>query len=163
MKLKKVKGFSLIEVLVAIGVFSIVALVTTQSLASSLRNSRKSDAISRSRQNVDYAISTMERLLRNAQDISCSGDNRTLNYVDEFGNNSSFRCAGDHIASGSARLTSNSVLIDCSARPVFTCSVAGPTVPEAVEIILTAEDALMGNTEEGATVTSKTKVLLRNY
>ena len=119
------QGFSIIEMLVVIAVFSILAIVTTQTLSLSLRGSRKSDAQSRARQNVDYAISTMERLLRNSKSITGACGSQ-INYVDEYDKAGRFRCmcsgSDCYIASGSAnlRITSSEVTItNCSN--VFSC------------------------------------------
>lgn len=162
----KVRGFSLVELLIAVGIFAIVAVVTTQSLSSSLRNSRKSDAIRKTRENVDYALSSMERLLRNAQEVNCTNPN-TLSYKDEFGRPTSFTCvrtgSEGYIASASARLTSTSSVVDCNSEPVFFCTPPTDGVPGSVQITINAYDSTFGTTEEGAGVRSRTKVLLRNY
>lgn len=160
-------GYSIIEMLVAIGVFAIVGIVVTNSLASSFKNSSKSNSISNVKSNIDYAISTMERLLRNAQSIDNSSSTSTrLNYEDEYGNNTYFQCVSgspNYIASGSAsvKLTSDQVIVDCSS--VFTYPVSQPGVPQIVEITLKGTDKNMGTSVEGASVTSKTRILLRNY
>ena len=163
-------GFSLVELLIAVGIFAIVAVVTTQSLSSSLKNSRKSDAIRKTRENVDYSISTMERLLRNAQSVTCTSSSPTgsrLDYVDQYGKLTSFSCitsgSDGYIASGSARLTSTSSVVNCSLEPVFFCTDPLDGVPASVQITVNAYDSQFGNTEEGASVRSRTKVLLRNY
>ena len=163
-------GFSIIEMLIALTLFAVVFVVATQSLATSLKNSRKSDSLSKARENVDYAMSTMERLLRNAQSIdlpSCT--NSQLVYVDEYGNSTNLSClpAGSttgYIASGSAavRLTSNSVVVDCSGV-TFSCPPPAPGVPESVFITVKVREANLGSSVEGAEVTQKTKIQLRNY
>ncbi|HLC83618.1 MAG TPA: prepilin-type N-terminal cleavage/methylation domain-containing protein [Bacteroidia bacterium] len=159
------KGFSLIEILIAISLFAIVAIISTQSLTSTLRSSRKSEAISRSREDVDHAMSTMERLLRNALEIDqslCTGTN--LTYTDEYGNQTTLTCNGGangYIASGSARLTSQSVYVDCTLG-VFNCPVSAVGVPEGVEISMTVRDANQTGAE-GSMVTQQSKILLRNY
>jgi hypothetical protein len=116
----------------------------------------------KARENADFAVSTMERLLRNAQDITlCTSTH--LVYIDEFKNSTDFTCTGGYIASGSARLTSTNVNVNCSsAGAVFICAAPAPGVPKTVEISVTASDASTSGTE-GASVTSKTRVLLRNY
>jgi len=168
MKIKKFKkGFSLIEMLISIALFAIVSVISTQSLANSLKNSRKSESLSKARENVDYALSTMERLLRNAQDLSCSADHKTLTYTDEYDSITTLSCnaAGKYIASGSSRLTSTDVNVYCNdatAYP-FTCPAVPAGVPKTVTIIVKAEDANLGSGAEGAVVTSQTKVNLRYY
>ena len=94
------KGFSLIEMLIVVAVFSILAVVATQSLSSSLRGSKKSESQVIVRENVDFALSTMERLLRNADSLNCaSSDANTLVYIDEYGNSVRFDCSSGSISS----------------------------------------------------------------
>lgn len=159
------KGFSIIEMLITTALFAVIMVVSTQSLATSLKNSRKSDSISKARENADFAVSTMERLLRNAKDVTACSD-LELEYTDEYGKTSNFTCdAGSFIASGSAglRITSTSVNIDCTGTvKVFNCPAPAIGVPQAIEITVKASDASSSGAE-GADVISKTKVLLRNY
>jgi hypothetical protein len=107
----------------------------------------------------------MERLLRNAQNItSCTST--SLNYSDEFGNSTNFVCSGGangFIASGSARLTSTNVLVNCTgAPPVFTCPVSPPGVPDTIQINVSGRESSTSGAG-GGQITSITKVLLRNY
>jgi prepilin-type N-terminal cleavage/methylation domain-containing protein len=162
------KGFSLIEMLIAIALFAIVAVITTQSLAASLKNSQKSEALSRARENADYAVSTMDRLLRNAQKItSCSST--VLTYNDEYGGLTTLSCESmsgqGYIASGSAniRLTSTEVDVNenCTGT-VFNCPGVPAGVPQTVIITVKVSDANLTGAE-GAVVTSQTKINLRNY
>lgn len=171
-------GFSLIEMLVVIFVFSILAILSTQTLLYSLRGTNKSEALGVVRENVDFASSTMERLLRNAQSLNCTSATQ-LDYQDENEQTGSFRCittggtcssGGDgYIASVSAstvRLTSQDVCVVCNepGKPPFTCTIpADPKVPPSVFINVVGIHKTSGTTSEGAKVTSSTQVLLRNY
>ncbi len=156
-------GFSLIEMLVVLFVFSILGIVSTQILALSLRGSKKSESIGEVRSNVEYAASTMERLLRNAKSITtCNGT--TLEYVDEFGNVGLFECDTGIIASGSgalvSNLTSDRVSITCSG--IFAC-VYPLNLPPSISITLVGEDANLGTGAEGSSVTVMTQLQLRTY
>jgi prepilin-type N-terminal cleavage/methylation domain-containing protein len=159
----KRNGFTLVELLVVVAVFSILALLATQSLALSLRGSRKSESIVNVREELSRTLSVMERQIRNASDIACTAPS-LITYTDQYYNqNETFECVTTsspygHIASSSARLTSPNILVDCSAT-TFSC--AG-TDPESVVITLVAEDA-QGAGVEGARVTIDTRVNLRVY
>jgi prepilin-type N-terminal cleavage/methylation domain-containing protein len=164
-------GFSLIEILVVLFVFSILIVVVTQTLAISLRGSRKSESVGNTRTNVQYAVNVMDRLLRNARSLSCPTSTISkLNYVDEHGNAAYFECVTvsgkSYIASNSAsqRLTSDTVTItNCSdaTKPVFRCT-QGAGVPDAVDIFINGTDANVSGIE-GSSVPISTKILLRNY
>jgi prepilin-type N-terminal cleavage/methylation domain-containing protein len=162
-------GFSLMEMLVVVFVFSILGVVATQILALSLRGSGKSESIGETRANIEYAVSNMERLLRNATEIDSScgvAGTNILMYTDENGEPGEFECdtGGNYIASGSASIpiTSDAVEIDCNGS-VFICPAPATNVPQTVLIEVTGQDAQLGTGVEGSSVTVKTQVQLRNY
>jgi len=162
-------GFSLIEILIVILIFSVLAILATQSLALSLRGSRKSESLGEVRESVDFSISIMERFLRSAKSVTCSADNKVLDYTDENGYPGRFSClsAGSpptgYIASGSAniRLTSTDVNVDCTGA-VFSCPTPTPPAPPSVLVSIKATSATSSGAESASqTVTSK--ILLRKY
>lgn len=157
-------GFSLIEMLVVITIFGILTIVSTQAITSSLRGAKKSESLGEVRENVEYALNTIERQLRNAQ--SCTpGTSFSLQFVDENGAARSFNCLNGlngYLALGATRLTSSKVNINCQTTPVFTCSAIVPNVPQSVTITLKGTYAAVQGAE-GATITETTRVLLRTY
>lgn len=159
---KMQKGMSLLEILIAVAIFAVLGVMTTRSIALTLRGSKKSELTLKVRENISYSLSVIERQLRNANSIvPCGNGNIRIEYIDGFGNPSSFSCEGldggdAYIASGSARLTSNEVKItQCS----FSCT---STDPPAVNVSVTAVDSQAGGVE-GASVTVSSKVYLRTY
>jgi type II secretory pathway pseudopilin PulG len=154
------KAFTLIEMLIVISSFAVLAVLVTMTVAYSLRGSKKSESSGMVRSELEYAVGVMERQLRNANNITgCASS--SINYEDENGVNASFSCSGGYLASGSARLTSDKVeLTTCQ----FTCSdVPGKSyVPKSVKINLTGASAQDVGVE-GATVALETEILLRNY
>ena len=165
-KSKRVQGFSLLEILVVITVFSILAILTTQAVLLTLRGSKKSESLTKVRGNVDYSLAVIERNIRNADAIvNCSGssDSSTVLYIDENGVETSFSFVdgvdGGYIASASGRLTSNEVdVTSCS----FECEEGVGEVNPAITISITARDAVL-SAMEGGEITISTKIFLRNY
>lgn len=162
-------GFSLIEMLVVIFVFSVLGVVSTQILALSLRGTKKSESISEVRANLEYAASNMERLLRNATSIEDCSTGTKLEYKDENGVPAYFECktlgSDICIASGSAslgevKITSSKVKMACSGA--FSCDIPTDT-PHVAYITLRGEDAELGVGIEGSSVTVRTQIQLRNY
>ena len=161
-------GFTLVEMLVVIFISSVLAVLITQSLALSLRGSRKSESVATVRENVEYAMKVMERSIRNAKGLDCaSSSGAQIIYEDEYGEIAFFECvtlASDtYIASNSAlpqaRLTSSDTRVtNCPA--VFSCDSS--SIPHSVGISINAE-TVRELVEEGAEVTSSTRILLRNY
>lgn len=131
---KNNKGISLIEILMVIGIFAVLGVITTRAVLLSLTGSKKSDSQLKVRENLDYAVSVMERQLRNAGNISpCPNvDPQVINYSDSNNVSSSFSCVNigptGYIASGSARLTSDEIGVSACT---FTCSPGtGSTLPK---------------------------------
>ena len=162
------KGYSLIELLVAISIFTVIILMTTQAIVLSLRSARKGESLITVRENIDYAFGIMERHIRSAESIeSCSSVQ--INYTDRWGKPAIFSCMGGtsgYIASGSAvllRITSDEVEINCnSVDPIFTCPLPSGDAPPSVEIKVTGSKA--GETAvEGASVSTNTRIQLRTY
>lgn len=165
--MKKIKGFSLLEVLVVLAVFSLLAIVSTTVILLSVRGTKKSDTSSRVRQNVDHAISVIERQIRNATSVaSCpNADPNVLSYFDQDGNPTSFTCFANpvdgYIASGSAKITADEVIIDyCS----ITCvpAAGGESSPPYVDISINARDKSTTGAESSA-FSAQTQIYLRTY
>lgn len=164
-------GFSLVEMLVVTLIFSILGVVVTRSLALSIQGTRKSENLSVVKGNVEFALSTMERLLRNARSLNCTlSSGSFLSYTDEYGNVVNFQCVLSsgiyHIASRSAsvRLTTPEVTVsNCSppAPSVFT-NCNSTTIPHSIDITITGAKAGSSGAE-GAQFNSRTRILLRNY
>lgn len=164
-------GFSLIELIVVLALFTVLMVVTSQVLISSLRSVRKAEASSVVRANVDYAISIVERHLRNAKEITtCNTNMSTLNYVTFEGISAWFSCqniSGNvYIASGSAvlpsvRLTGEEVsLTQCS----FDCVDLSPAdnVPPSVIVNVRATHRNIQGAE-GVDIIRTSKINLRVY
>jgi type II secretory pathway pseudopilin PulG len=158
------KGFSIIEVLVAAGVFAILGILSTSAILISLKGSKKSESQLKVRDNLNYVLGIMERQIRNAKSISCAGN--TLNYVDADGKSGAFaldgvsrvtwKRPGEATAFG---LTSTDVKVESCT---FVCSGTG-IVPPNVDIKLMGKDPDAASDDEGAQVIVSTKVQLRTY
>jgi prepilin-type N-terminal cleavage/methylation domain-containing protein len=162
-QLSFVRGYSIVELLVTLTVFAIIAIISTQAVVLSLRGTRKGESLISTRENLDFAFGVMERQLRSARSItSCASDQ--LVYEDEERIVTNFSCVGEsdgYLASGSARLTSNEVNVDCTGI-IFSCPAVAPGVPPTVIISATAQDADSQGIE-GSSVTASTRILLRTY
>lgn len=159
---RSIKGVSLIEILVVVTVFSILAILATRGVLLTLRGARKSDSLGRVRGNVDFSFAVMERHLRNAESVTCVSETQ-VDYVDKNSVSASFSCedlsTSGYVASSSARLTSDQVSVtQCS----FTCDQGGAGVPPSVMMSVTAEDANADGVET-AEVNVSTQIFLRTY
>jgi len=154
------RGFSMIEILVVILVFATLAVLSTESLLLSLRGSKRSEASVDVRENLNYALSIMERQLHNAESITSCTPN-SIYYKDENSLDANFICdlVGGSIAWSSAQLTSSEVRVtSCS----FSCSLGVPGVPASVNISISGQDADATGFEQQQ-VTTNTQIMLRTY
>ncbi len=148
-------GISLIETLIVISVFAVLGILSTSAVLLSLQGSKKGDAQIKVRENLDYAVSIIERQLRNAGNISpCPNTNPlVINYSDSNNISSSFSClavgSAGYIASGSARLTSDEIKITACS---FTCTAGEESTPPKVAIDIQADG-----------VSISTEINLRTY
>ncbi|AKM83455.1 hypothetical protein A2422_01110 [Candidatus Woesebacteria bacterium RIFOXYC1_FULL_31_51] len=161
--MKKNKGFSLIEILIVISIFSVVGILSTRAILLTMRGAKKSDSQVRVRENVNYALSVIERQIRSSESVTCTASTTILNYVSLEGTSATFSCvtAGTdkYIASGSARLTSGDIVItSCS----FDCTQVDQNKPPIVKVSIVAEDATTTSIEKGS-VTAETEIVTRNY
>lgn len=155
-------GFTMVEMLVVVLIFSVVGILVTRSIAVSLKNSRKSESVGKVRENVENAINIMERNIRNARDLDCGSSSSTkISFVDEDGNDANFECLNGFIDFNTDHLTNPTITVDCSTS-VFSCNIGGAGVPPFVDININAQsNDLTG--AEGFTVSYSTKILLRTY
>ena len=162
---KTIQGFSLLEILVVITVFSMLAILTTQAVILTLRGTKKSESLTKVRGNIDYSLAVIERNIRNADSIvECPNTDQTIiSYTDENGSITSFSCASDsdggYIASASGRLTNSEVdVTSCS----FVCEDAVGETNPAVTVSVSARDSVL-SALEGGEITISTKIFLRSY
>ena len=171
MKNKNTSGFSLFEIMVVIVIFALLGVLVTQSLALSIRGSKKSETMSKTRSSLSYAMGIIERQLRNANSVTdCGVDleaNTEVNYVDEFGVVADFGCVGgEGVASTSASVTTPLItagggitLTGCS----FECTPLNEEgVPDTVTVKLEGGDPNYKGAE-ASQVTIESKIMLRNY
>ena len=171
----KKNGFTLIEIMVVVVILGVLAVVGSGAFFSILRGSVKTRMLQTVKQNGDYAISVMERMVRNARRIE-EIDGQHIKIKNPDGGTTTFRCCGGSpnflIASESgtltcesARLTSSEVKVE-NCGSVFTLVDLGqPEIrPAVVKINFNLSPEVSSTRpEEQATVNFQTTVTLRNY
>lgn len=154
-------GISIFEILVVLTIFAILAALATQTLVLTLRGAKKSSALGDVRENVGYTLSVIERQIHNATliDPCPNPDTAVLSFLDTNGIDASFSCVDTYIASSSARLTSEDIIVtSCS----FECVAAVGNVLPSVTVSVRAQDAHTSGAN-AASVDISTKIFLRNY
>lgn len=159
-------GVSLIEILIVISIFAVLGILSTRAILLSLQGSKKGDAQVKVRENIDYAISIIERQVRNSESVTpCPNtDPLILTYLDSNSLSTTFSCVNPgtegYIASGSARLTGEEVTITSC---LFSCIAGTGSTPPKVAIDIQAVDAGSQGSKEGSSVSISTEINLRTY
>jgi len=88
------KGYSVIEILVVVGVFAALAIVATQSISLSLKSSKKGDSVVNVKQELDNAADNFSRMLQTANQIYCPENTATpsVGFRDGGGSRGDFAC-----------------------------------------------------------------------
>jgi len=180
------RGFSLIEMLVVVGVFAILGVVVAQTTVTSLRSSRKSDTTVTIRENLELATATIDRKLRNATEIDAEPADPLVNscdknavgpvtvsafsYINVDKTQGGFTCADIGAANG--RLVFNDIENgedqDLTSMDVtltfceFVCTPPSVGVPQSLGVVLVGMDSAGGGIE-GAQISVDTQINLRSY
>jgi prepilin-type N-terminal cleavage/methylation domain-containing protein len=135
------RAFTLIEMLVSVSIVGILSLLIVQSFFTSLRSNSKTELMKDMKQNGDYAMQTMTRIIQNSDSVvTCSpnslvtrGFDAKLTTLAAFDDGSGV-C---RIASSSSvtqyTLTSSNVTVDthgfgCDTAINFTCENVGGSI-----------------------------------
>jgi type II secretory pathway pseudopilin PulG len=170
------KGYSVVEILVVVGVFAVLAILATQSISLSLRSSKKSDSVVNIKQELDNAADSVTRLLQTASVIYCPeatatpsvgfrdiGGNRgdiacldTTNWLYILGNDTRIASSSAESINYNKRLTSTRVdITSCS----FTCTTQN--TQKYIDFSVTAS-ARGISSAEGGTVTTSRNILVKD-
>lgn len=165
------KGFTLIELLIAMSVVVVVGSILGAIILSSLQGANKTTSISSVRQNGNFAISQMSKMIRDAQRVDspvCTippsptptlAPVRSITITSLDGFQTTFDCSGTTISSNSASLldTSTVSLSSCSISCIQT-NLDSPTVGISFTLIKAAATIF----EQRASISFHTTVSLRS-
>lgn len=170
------KGFTLIEIIISLGIVAVLGLTISQIFISTVRTNTKTEILKEVKQNGEFAMETMVRMMQSAERITsaCTGaTTNSITILNPDGFSTTFGCVATgnllRVASTSAStlyLTSASVTLggsNCgSSTLAFTCTSA-LGLPSTV--IISMDVAQAGATPdqfEQASASFQTSVNTRN-
>ncbi len=174
LKMKPSRGFTLIEILVVVGILAIIVIISSTSFFNLLKGSTKTRAANLVKQEGDYALGIMTKMVRNTRGILrntdspprvCVSGMSKLKIKNPDGGETEFECDSSAISSTSAEtgsqvpITSDQVAVE-SCR--FDCVEGGYFDPDVVTIDFTLSTGALSPFEERAIINFKTTVVLRN-
>lgn len=168
----KTDGFTLIEMLITISIVCVLAVIASGFLLSSISGSGKAEIGKEVRQNGNYALNVMQKMILNSKIITCPTPpapnvGKEIDVTDINGELTKFICDDTEpnykissVSASSYDLTGSNVAVSfCN----FVCDVT-PGRPSLVDIEFTVNqkgDSLRPN--EKASINFKTEVMTKNY
>ncbi len=167
----KKNGFTLVELLVSVGLVLIIGTVGTSVIASILRSYNKAHIINEIEQNGNYALSLMENQIRNARSVSPTDTTtQNLTVTPQEGSNFTFSIANPTgnigVIRKNAEVITNDDLvsgINVDTSPTESYFEVSSTTPPTVKIVLKLEQApnAPGRIDYQAETTLQTTVVVR--
>ena len=160
------KGFTLLELLMFVSLVGLILIGITQVLGATLAGSGKSQSMQQVKQNGQFAMSTMTRLLRQANEVTVCGAGQLDFSVLENGVTATYIFETNSLR---IRKTYNGVLSWVTDDTVevtnFTCSLTSPGNGQPAIINLSFNVSKQGLSVESiiANVNFKDSISLRNY
>lgn len=166
------RGFTLLELLVTTGIMTLVTVILTQVLFSTIHVNTKTEIMKEVKQNGDFALGIIIRMIQNGRAITSACDGTTASSItltNADGGETTFTCLPDsdvlRIASNSALLTSPKVTltgVSCTDAIDFVCTTAaGGTKSVKISFSL-AQKGTPPSAYETAAGTFQTTVSVRN-
>ncbi len=133
-------GFTFIELLVVLSLLITITFISGSIFFSTFRSSSKTQVSTNLKQKGDYALTTMEKMIREAKEIDCISD-KEIELVYKDGQTTTFSCLSlsDQIASDSANSAVLLTPINCSDFS-FICDL--PRVDISFELNQNPDDPL---------------------
>ena len=174
------KGFTLMEILVSVGVLAIIATLLTQVLFTTVHVNKKAEILSTVKQEGNFALDVISRMIRSAKVISvpCALGDDTADSADitnPDSNVTTFECHEGRIASESATgsivyLTGGNLSLspsgtdDCINQTLrFTCPPADGSIQKQVTVTFTlGQVGESGSVYESGSAAFSSTVSMRN-
>lgn len=169
-------GFTLLEILVATGIIGAISILITQAFVATTRTNTKVEILKDVKQNGDFALGTMVRMIQNARSVTsnCSGSTSSnISITNPDGGATTFECKDDssvrRIASTSASivfLTGNNLTLGtaCNTNALsFVCTTSTDGTTKSIKINFSlAQKGTPPDQYEQASMSFQTTVLVRN-
>ena len=148
---KKMPGYSLVELIVVIGLVTILMLAISGIMLMSIVSSNRLRVATKTKQAGSYALSQLQSMIRNARTIDCQNAPESITIGNSDGGQTIFTLENNHIASNSGYyLTPDNLTI-----PSFNFTCEGENTPSLIKISFNLQDSM-------STLHFETSVNLRN-
>lgn len=139
----KIKGFTLLELMVVISLIGLISVSAIGLFFRSIRGTGKTQSIQIVDQNSQFALTTIERFIINARQVTdvsgapCPNSGPSLTLLNADGFATTFSLSDDRIASNSDYISSDDVII---SNLQFTCTTPAGA-PDRITVSFDASHA----------------------
>lgn len=159
----KNKGFTLMELMLTVGILGMITVTVTAMFFRAFRGSSKTDTVVTLDQNAQLSLSLMERFVRNGKGVTvnggeCPASGDSLEIANWDGGETIFNLSNGQIASNGAVVNEEIVVV---SNLNFSC-VRIEGIPDQITITFDAQRSDAGGGAE-TTASYKSVVSLRNY
>lgn len=166
---QKKNGFTIIELLVTVGILAVVGVISTGIFFIVLRNNARSTIEGRIKQKGEFVLGVIERMVRGATEIENAASFCDDSYHDSFSiisldsQTTEFICTETEISSNSAVLLGalEEVEIDCDR--FVSCSLGENGTPMITINFSLNEGGALALPFQRAAINFQTSVVPRNY
>lgn len=103
------KGFTLIELMVVIGILSIIILIISQPISAVIKYQKQAQTSDNMRDNLQFVINKMEKELKTASEMSDGAGVETLNFKNQNNQPISYSFNSNEIIRNGVKLTDSSI------------------------------------------------------
>jgi prepilin-type N-terminal cleavage/methylation domain-containing protein len=108
----RLRGFSLLELIVSLALFSIVMLIVISTYLALISYDREARATNQLVANLSFAVESMVRNMRTGKNYSCTGNPCTsFSFTDSGGQAVTYSSSGGALTQGSVALTAPGITI----------------------------------------------------
>lgn len=173
------KGFTLIEILVSIGILAIIATLIAQVLFTTVHVNKKTEVLTDIKRDGNFALDVIGRMVRSAKSITTSCSPKELYITNPDNNVTTIACVSD---GGAARIASESSVlptaylssgnltlsasggVDCiDSTLAFSCPPADGSIQNQVIITFTlGQVGVAGSAYESGSAPFESTIRMRN-
>lgn len=173
MKIRLKAGFTLLEMLVSVGVIAVISVVLSQVFIVTLRTNTKTELLKDIKQNGELALETMMRMIQSAKNVTCP-TTQSVTVTGPDDGVTTFECSlsgsvtriASTSAAGTKYLTADNTTLggsNCAASSLAFACAGGVGVPVSVTIGFRLSQAgVSGASFEEVSESFQTSVTTRN-
>ena len=103
------KGFTLVELIVIIGILSIIMLIVTRPISTVIKYQKEAQISDNMRDNLQFVINKMEKELKTSSGVSSAAGVETLSFTNQNNQAVSYSLASNEIVRNGVKLTDSSI------------------------------------------------------